>query len=132
MSRSSVLARGRAAAEAGMVDMCTITRATGRSTNTTTGAVTDTTSTLYTGKCRVQQHQATATGEDVAEDRLLLLRVEVQLPMSVTGLAAGDVVTVTASVHDEDLVDRVFRIHDLAHKTHATARRVQAIERTGS
>jgi hypothetical protein len=132
MSRASVLARGRLAAEAGMVDACTITRVTGRSTDTTTGAVTPTTSTLYTGKCRVQQQQAQATTEDVGEDQVLLLRLEVQLPMSVTGLQVGDRITVTASAHDADLVGRVFRVHDLAHKTHATARRVQCLEVTGS
>jgi hypothetical protein len=115
-----------------MVDACTITRTTGRSTDTTTGAVTPTTSTLYTGKCRVQQQQAQATTEDVGEDQVLLLRLEVQLPMSVTGLQVGDRITVTASAHDADLVGRVFRVHDLAHKTHATARRVQCLEVTGS
>lgn len=132
MSRETALARGRLAAEAGMVDACTIARVAGRSTDTTTGAVTDTASALYAGKCRVQQHRASATDEDVAEDRLLLLRIEVQLPMSVTGLAVGDVITVTASAHDADLVGREFRVRDLAHKTHATSRRVQCIERTGS
>ncbi len=44
----------------------------------------------------------------------------------------GDEIEITASVHDADLLGRVFRIHDLAHKTHATARRVQCVERTGS
>lgn len=132
MSRVSVLARGRLAAEAGMVDACTITRVAGRSTDTTTGAVTLTTSTLYTGKCRVQQLQAQVSTEDVGEDQVLLLRLEVQLPMGVTGLQVGDRITVTASAHDADLVGRVFRVHDLAHKTHATARRVQCLEVTGS
>jgi hypothetical protein len=80
----------------------------------------------------VQQHQATADRQDVGEDSLLLLRLEVQLPMTVTGLEVGDEITITAAARDADLVGRVFRIHDLAHKTDATARRVQCIERTGS
>lgn len=133
MSRESVLARGRSAAEAGMVDACTITRKTGRTTDTTTGQVTDTTATLYTGKCRVQQAQAQAQREDAGEDRLLLLRLEVQLPVDGTeGLKVGDAITITASVHDPDLPGRVFTVHDLAHATHKTARRVQCVERTGS
>lgn len=132
MSRATVLARGRLAAEAGMVDACTITRIGERVTDTTTGEVTESASTLYTGKCRVQQASAQAQREDAGEDRLLLLRLEVQLPMSVTDLEVGDLVTVTASVHDPDLPGRVFRVHDLAHKTHATARRVQCVEKTGS
>lgn len=132
MSRATALARGRIFDGLGMADTCTITRVTGRTTDPDTGEVTDTTSTLYSGKCRVQQHQATADRKDVGEDYLLLLRIEVQLPMSVTGLAVGDLITVTASAQDADLVGRVFRIHDLAHKSEATSRRVQCVERTGS
>jgi hypothetical protein len=115
-----------------MVDACTITRVGTRVTDTTTGEVTEPVSTLYTGQCRVQQAQAQATEETVGEDHLLLLRLEVQLPMSVTGLEVGDLITITASAHDPDLPGRVFRIHDLAHKTHATSRRVQCVEKTGS
>lgn len=115
-----------------MVDACTITRIGERVTDTTTGEVTEPTSTLYTGKCRVQQSATQAQREDAGEDHLLLLRFEVQLPMSVTDLEVGDLVTVTASAHDPDLPGRVFRVHDLAHKTHATARRVQCVEKAGS
>jgi hypothetical protein len=130
MSRAGVLARGRAAAEAGMADACTVTRA-GMPVTDANGDVTSTPTTVYTGKCRVQQHQATADEKDIGEDNLLLLRVEVQLPMSVTGLEVGDVITMTASANDPDLPGRAFRIHDLAHKTEATARRVQCVEVTG-
>jgi hypothetical protein len=132
MPIDALLGRARSAAEALMVDACTIARIGGRVTDTTTGEVTEPVTTLYTGKCRVQQAQAQAQREDAGEDRLLMLRLEVQLPMSVEGLEVGDIVTITASVHDPDLPGRVFRIHDLAHKTHATARRVQCLEVTGS
>lgn len=115
-----------------MVDACTIARIGTRVTDTTTGAVTTPRTTLYTGQCRVQQQKADAQREDAGEDHLLLLRIEVQLPMSVTGLKVGDEITITASAHDADLVGRVFRVHDLAHKTHATTRRVQCLEKTGS
>jgi len=133
MSRASALARGRTAAELGMVDTCTIRRAAGVTTDPLTGATTPTWTDLYAGKCRVQQHQAQAQREDVGEDHLLLLRLEVQLPMAGTeGLEVGDEITMTSSVSDPDLPGRVFLIHDLAHKTDATARRVQCVERTGS
>ena len=130
MSRTSVLARGQAAALAGMRDACTVTRGGARTTDAN-GDVTQATTTLYTGVCRVQQHQATADDKNIGEDQQLLLRVEVQLPMTVTGLQVGDLITITTSI-DPDLPGRQFRIHDLAHKTDATARRVQCIERTGS
>lgn len=132
MSRASVLVAGRKAAEKGMTDACTIRRASGTgTTDPVTGYPTQGYTSLYSGPCRVQQHQATADSKDIGEDQLLLLRLEVQLPMSVTGLEAGDEITITASL-DPDLPGRVFRIHDLAHKTEASARRVQCIEKTGS
>lgn len=129
MSAASVLARGRAAAELLMVDACTIRRKTGESTGAG-GVVTPTYSTLYAGKCRVQQAAAQAQQQDPGEAYVLMLRLEVQLPMSVTGLQTEDEVTITASAHDPDLVGRVFLIRDLAHATHKTARRVQVLERT--
>lgn len=129
MSAASVLARGRAAAELLMVDACTIRRKTGESTGAG-GVVTPTYSTLYTGKCRVQQDKAQAQQQDPGEAHVLMLRLEIQLPMSVTGLQAEDVVTITASAHDADLVGRVFIVRDLAHASHKTARRVQVMERT--
>lgn len=132
MSLDALLARGRARSEELLMqDACTISRTdAGGSVDPVTGYPSQTTSQLYAGKCRVQQAQAQAQREDVGEDRLLMLRLEVQLPMSVTGLEVGDLITVTTSAHDADLVGRVFRVHDLAHKTHATARRVQCLEET--
>lgn len=128
-----VLDRGRAAIERRMVDACTIRRRNGGTTDPDTGYPTQPQTTLYTGKCRVQQRQGTATREDVGEDQLLLLRLEVQLPVAGTaGLEVGDEIEMTSSVHDPDLPGRVFRIHDLAHATEKTSRRVQCIERTGS
>lgn len=115
-----------------MADACTIRRTSGSgATDPDTGYPTQTYTQLYAGKCRVQQAQAQAQREDVGEDHLLLLRLEVQLPVAGTeGLQVGDEITMTAAANDADLVGRVFRIHDLAHKTDPTARRVQCIERT--
>jgi hypothetical protein len=132
MSRASVLKLGRDAAEAGMVDACTIRRAdAGGTTDPDTGYPTQAYTELYAGKCRIQQSQAQANQQDVGEDNLLLLRLEVQLPVDGTeGLEVGDEITMTAAAHDADLVGRVFLIHDLAHATEKTARRVQCTERT--
>lgn len=133
MSRDALLARAQAAAERGMVDTCTVRRVIGEVTERGTGVVTRThlDPNPYAGPCRVQQHQATADRQDAGEDQVLMLRLELQLPISVTGLQVADEVTITAS-RDPDLVGRVFLIHDLAHKTDASSRRVQCVERTGS
>jgi hypothetical protein len=132
MSRGSVLSRGQLAAQAGMCDTCTVRRRTGSATDRDTGASTPTYSTLYAGMCKVQGTQAEAGRTDAGEDYLLLLRMEVHLPVAVTGLQVGDEITITAAPHDADLTGRVFRVHDLAHKSWATARRVGVIEKTGS
>lgn len=130
MSRASVLARGRSAALAGMVDTCTITRVTNGAVDENTGRIAQPSQTIYTGACRVQNQRAQSRAEEVGEDRPLLLPMEIQLPMTVTGLQVGDRVTITASVNDADLVGRMFMVRDLAHKTEATARRVRAEEVT--
>ena len=120
----------RQAAESLMVDACAITRTTGETTDDDTGIVTPTTATVYTGKCRIQQSQlgADSTPSDPGEAYVRLIALELQLPMSVTGIRVQDVVTVTASVHDDDLVGRQFSVLGLAHKSHATARRIQVQE----
>ena len=132
MSRASVLARGRSAALAGMIDACTITRVTGHTTDPDTGVQTPTTAEVYSGVCRVQSPGVTASARtaDAGEAYVLLLRMELQLPNSATGIAVGDVATITASANDADLVGRVFRVRELAHKSEATARRIGVEEVT--
>ncbi len=136
MSRAALIARARAAAEAGMEDACTIRRRDAASdvTDPDTGQVTAAYAApdpLYAGRCRVQQQQAQANQQDAGEDYTLLLRLEVQLPVAGTeGLQVGDEITITAAAYDDDLTGRVFLVRDLSHKTHASARRVQVTERT--
>lgn len=134
MSRATVLAAGRKAAEAGMADVCTIKRLdTGSTTNPDSGYPTSTYTTLYTGKCRIQQQAVIARPHDVGEDTVLIVRFDLQLPVAGTeGLKVNDIVTITACVHDADLVGREFQVWELAHKSEATARRVGITERTGS
>lgn len=130
MSADVLTAQGRARAESLMVDTCTIRRQTDVATDENTGQTTPIFTELYDGKCRVQQRVANATSAEAGEAYALLLALEVQLPMSVTGLQTEDQITITESVNDPDLEGRVFLIRSLAHKTHATARRVGVVERT--
>lgn len=131
MSRAEVLARAQAFAEEGMVDSCIIEVPVGETTDEASGVVTIDYDDLYDGKCRVQQRQAEARQHDGGEDFALLLQFELQLPMSVVGVVVGAKVTMTSSLTDPDLSGRVFLARGLAHKTDATSRRIQCIERTG-
>lgn len=129
MSRTQLLEEARAAALEGMVDTCTIRRKSGETTDAD-GVITPTYSTLYTGVCRVQQQQPYAERHDAGQAYLLLLRLEIQLPMTVTGLEPDDILTIVTSVMDADLPGRVFVVRDLAHKTDASSRRIQCQEVT--
>lgn len=132
MSRDELLGRAQAAAELGMVDTCTIRRVTGTTDDPVTGYGVDAylSPDPYTGKCRVQQGIAQADEEEVGEDFQLRLRLVVQLPVAVVGVAINDEVTITAS-RDPDLLGRTFLVRDLFHKTDASSRRIGVTERTG-
>lgn len=134
MTATGVTLRARAAAEALMVDACTITRpATAHTTDPTTGAVSYASGSLYTGKCRVQMLQGTRGDalEQATERAISVQDAIVSVPMTVTGLRVDDVVTVTASVLDPDLVGRPYRVTSMTRKTYLTARRLICQEVTG-
>lgn len=133
MTAASVLARGRAAAEALMVDACTIADTTSLITDDLTGQVVATRAPVYTGKCKVQTSGSGALGDrtDVGEVALVVLRLELHLPvLGSENVHRGGLVTITASVTDAALVGRTFRVRDLTHKTWLTARRLQIEEVT--
>lgn len=130
MSRASVLARGRAAAEAGMVDACTVEHPTGESTGPG-GVITATyAAPFYSGKCQVQITAETGQTVDVGEAHRIVTRKTVKLPISVLGVREGDRITITAAAHDPDLAGRVYTVRDVEAKTYLTARRVTVTEVT--
>lgn len=129
---AAALEDGRAAAEERMVDTCTVRRPIGETTHPDTGAVTTAYETLLTDqKCEVQSRGYWGESRDVGQANLIVLVLEVKFPISVLGLNVEDEITMTAAVHEPDLVGRVFRLKDLSHKSYATARRVLCREVTG-
>lgn len=129
MSAATALARGRAAIEALMVDACTIERPAGEST-ASSGVVTPTTGAVYAGKCRIQVKAETGQGQNSGQAYVIVQRLELQLPITAAELAEGDVVTMTASAHDPQLVGKTYTVRDVVRKTHLTARRATVIEVT--
>jgi hypothetical protein len=132
LSPAPALTRGRTAAEALMVDACTIQHRTGETTDGELGTVVPTYAQVYAGKCKVQRQsrsgEASASPTDVGEAGLLIGRLEVHVPMAVTGVAADDVVTITASALDPALVGQVYTVRGVLEKSFATARRLAVIE----
>lgn len=125
---AGLLSAGRAQAESLMTDACTITRAGAGEPvfDPETGGYTDPPAvTVYEGKCRVQMRGAAAVqnaqlgGEDVT-----FYDVEVSLPITVTDVEVGDLVTMTAAAFDDGLAGTSYRVHGLHAKSQATARRL--------
>jgi hypothetical protein len=126
MSLGGIVARGRAAAERLMVDTCTIKRPTGMSG---TDPVTETYAAAhYTGACRVVTREVDAITPDAGEREATVLRLRVDLPATTSDVRVGDVVTVTASTYDAQLVGRSFRVVAPFHGSQKTARRVPVEE----
>lgn len=131
--RSAVLAAGRREAERGMVDACEITRVAGSTTDRTTLVRTEERTTIYSGPCRVQELLAFSRDTRPSEDVQVLGRYRVlQLPVTTSeDIQIGDDVTITACVHDPDLVGQMLRVRDQSGKSEATSRRVGIEEMTG-
>lgn len=126
MSAATALARGRLAAQALMVDACTIQHRTGQTTDPLSGVVTPTYALKYSGKAKVQTAGAGSMGRryNVGEVAEVMVRLELHLPIvGSESVARGDLITITVCLHDAALVGRVMRVHDLSHKSFATARR---------
>jgi len=128
MTADSVLIRAQAAALKLMKDTCLVRRLTSTATNLETGATTPLYSTIYSGVCRIQQRSILARAFNVGEAEVYMTRLELHVPMSITGVLADDLVTITASPHDADLLNHYFRVRLLGHKTYASARRFELIE----
>ena len=126
MSRASVLARGRAFAEGGFVDICLIERVIGEATNLITGTDTKTYETVYSGVCRVQAATANWAGPaDVGQAAMRLAAAELQLPaVGTEDIRIDDRVTITACVNDADMVGRRYSVTGPSHKSHATTRKL--------
>lgn len=133
---AGVLARGRRAAEALMVDTCRITRpGTGeRDYDKGTMQYTDPQrEVVYEGKCRVQlTAQSVGASNQAAGERLTTIQVaELQLPVVGTeGVAVHDVAEILTAKNDDALQGRQLTIAARHEKTHATSRRLRLKEAT--
>lgn len=123
MSAESALARGRLFAAKLFVDACTITRKTGEATNPDTGTITPTSLTIYSGKCKVQGASGFARPSDIGQAVLFLTRMQLHVPVTAPVAQPDDLVTVTACVHDPDMVGRQWHIRGTPDKSWPTAHR---------
>jgi hypothetical protein len=124
MTAQSTVLAGRAAAEALMVDGCTIDRIGPAVTDRVTGKVTASRNRLYDGKCKIQTSSAQEQVQESGAHDATVQRYRVDVPVESYEPQVGDLVTVMTAALDMFLVGREFRVTALLHKTYATAYRL--------
>lgn len=120
---------GRRAAERNMTDACAVVRpGTKPVTDPVTGKVTRPSSPVYSGRCRLQQSLAQATTQEAGEHVYTEQGIRWDTPVGSGPFKIGDMVAITASELDGQLVDKVFRVEELFNKSQATAQRCRVVE----
>ena len=118
----------RTQAESLMVDACTVQRPGAPVTDPDTGEVTPSLSPIYNGPCKVQRTLSQASNPTAGGHQFTVQDVRWDTPVSAGPFLVDDVVTMTASVLDPQLVGRVFRVSETFHKSGATAQRTRVSE----
>lgn len=125
MSAEAAVLAGRREAEALMVDSCDVTRPGESVTDPDTGDVTPSSTAVFSGPCKVQQTISQASNPTAGEHSFTVQDSRVDFPVAAGPLKVDDVVTITASVLDPQLVGAEFRVTELFHKSMATAQRTR-------
>lgn len=123
MTVAAHLARGRQRHQALMIDSVTITRNGARTYNPATQTYTTTTTTIYTGPCRIVVWRGNE--EKAAEAEVNVFRYHLDLPFTPTTpvIQRRDIATITAS-NNPWMVGKVMVITEPEIDTTATALRV--------
>jgi Family of unknown function (DUF6093) len=131
VSVQTAIEAGRAAAEALMLDECSITRpGEGKGTwNEATGTYDPVPpTTVYSGKCKLQTGEVAVTTSDVAGRQAFIVAWRLDLPVEGTeAVRQGDTATITASALDAALVGRTFIVQSTHIGTAKTARRLPVV-----
>lgn len=125
MSRESVLARGRAQAEARMTDTCAVGKKVRGEIDESTDLYPYTVDSVYEGPCEIQFGNTAPSSVDSAAEILTIQAVVLKLPVSASSalVKEGMDVRVLTSEQDAGLVGMWFRVKGFNAKTYSTARR---------
>lgn len=108
----------RAQAESMMTDMCVVSRVTGATADVEVREV-PVRSTVYDGRCRLQETQLLDPSQVVAGATVVTQLYQLQVPVSAGPFRIGDLAKVGG---------RQFRVTGLHTKTHQTAQRLPVEE----
>ena len=118
----------RAAAESLMVDECTITRPGDPVTDPDTGDVTNTTTEVYAGKCKVQSKDSATANPEAGGAVFTVVSRQVHIPANAADVVDGDVVTITASLLNAFTVGKQYRVAGFTPDSFDTAFRLPVKE----
>lgn len=131
MSVESAMLRGRAAAEALMVDACELSTPGEQVTDPDTGVVSNTATPVYSGKCKFQQTQSQASSPEAGGHQFTVQETQLHVPVGVGPVAVGQTARCTAARYNPALVGNVYRVVEVFEKSFMTAQRVRVEEVTG-
>lgn len=113
---------GRRAAETLMIEMCTIRRPGDPVFDPETGEYDETSTVIYSGRCRVKPGGGYEVEPGGTE--MILHRWTVSVPMTAEGILPDDMVEITASELDGDLVGKELAVVEVPAGSQLTARRL--------
>ena len=114
----------RSQAESLMVDTCTITRPGVPVTDPDTGDVTNPTTTVYAGKCKVQSKDSSVASPEAGEATFTVVSRQVHIPANAADVQDGDTVTITASLLNLFTVGKQYRVEGFEPDSTDTAFRL--------
>lgn len=124
MSAEAAVLAGRTQAESLMLDTCTITRPGAPVTDPNTGDVTNTTTEVYAGKCKVQSKDSATSTPEAGEATFTVVSRQVHIPANSADIRDGDVITITASKLNAFTVGKQYRVEGFEPDTFDTAARL--------
>ncbi|QDG65843.1 hypothetical protein NIBR502772_06095 [Pseudarthrobacter sp. NIBRBAC000502772] len=116
--------RGREAAESLMLDTCTITRPGTPVTDPDSGNVTNPSTEVYTGRCKVQSKDSATSNPEAGEATFTVVSRQVHIPANSADVQDGDVITITASRLNAFTVGKQYRVAGFEPDSFDTAARL--------
>ena len=112
-----------------MLDACTITRPGEPVTDPDTGVVTNGSTPVYAGKCKVQSKDSATSSPEAGGHSFTVVSRQVHIPAGSADVRDGDVVTITGA-HLSQLIGKVYRVDGFTPDSYDTAFRLPVKEIT--